>query len=102
MNCRRRTRAIGLLRWNALLLGSILSGFFGNGLELRCLLPGFVVSGLLRSFLLHSVCCGLLLCCLLPSFVVSGPLICFLLQSVCGCLLLHCFLLGFVVCCLLR
>ena len=37
MNCRRWTRAIGLLGWNTLLLGGIPS-FFGGGLELRRLL----------------------------------------------------------------
>jgi hypothetical protein len=95
MNCRRRTRAIGLL------LGSILPRFLGNSLELRRLLPGLVVSGPLRSFLLNSLCGGLLLRCLLPGFVVSGPLRGVLLGLVYGSLLLRCLLLGLFGRCLL-
>ena len=100
MNCRRWTRAVGLIGWNTLLLVSFLLGFFGDGLELRRLLPGLVVSGLLRSFLFHSFCGFLLLHCLLPGFVVSDALRSFLFGFVhrslllLRCLLLDSFLLG--------
>jgi len=79
MDCRRRTWVIGLLGWNALLLGSIQPGFFGDGFELRRLLPGLVVSGPLSSFLLDSFRGGLLL---------DSLLLCGLLSRLFGCRLL--------------
>jgi hypothetical protein len=79
MDCRRRNWAIGLLGWNTLLLSSILSGFFGDGLELRRLLPGFVVSGLLSSFLFDSFRGALLLRDLLLYGLLLGPIRCRLL-----------------------
>jgi hypothetical protein len=88
MDCRRLRRAIGLGRWNTLLLGSVQPGFFGDGLELRRLLPSFVVSGPWSGFLLDSFRGGLLLRRLLPSLVVSGPLSSFLLGLVYRSLLL--------------
>jgi hypothetical protein len=79
MNCRSRTRAIGLIGWNTLLLGSILPGFFRNSLELHRLLPCLVVSGLLCSFLLDLFRGGLLLHRLLLSGLLLGPFRCRLL-----------------------
>jgi len=48
-----------------LLLDSLQLGFFGDGLELRRLLPGLLVSCLPHSFLLDFFRGGLLLRCLL-------------------------------------
>lgn len=79
MDCRRRTWAIGLLGWNALLLGSIQPGFFGGGFELRRLLPGLVVSGSLSCILLDSFRGGLLLDSLLLCDLLFGFFRCRLL-----------------------
>jgi len=79
MNRRRWTRAIGLVGWNRLLLGSTLPGFFRDSLELRRLLPRLLVRGLPRSLLLELFCGGLLLHYLLLCVLLLGPFRCRLL-----------------------
>ncbi len=106
MDCRRRTRAIGL-RWlsrllpgspvcgclllRCLLLRGLLFGLFGGCLLSRLLLRGFLFGFFGDCLLLRRLLFCLFRCRLLRRLLLGG----FLFGFVCGGLLLRSFLLGF-------
>src|SRR5579859_5726873 len=88
MDCRRRTRPIGLRWWRTWLSCGLLSIFLSDFFDLRSLLPNLLIGGALSSLLLDAFCGCLFLYRLLPRFFCSSlPLRLIPLGSVRGSLL---------------